>query len=141
MAFHPIYEIEIKASVEKVWDLLAGFDEYPSWNSMISFEEAPAVGKRVPMRVEIMGRKIVTPVTFLRIDINKELAWVGGPKGLFTGEHYFKLEATGDNECRLIQGEKFRGLMLPLMWPFLKKTLNTLYTQSNEDIVKAVEKA
>lgn len=136
MAYHPIYETEISAPVDQVWALLIGFGDYPRWNTMISFKGEPEKGKTVPMKVDILGRVITTPVTFLRMDNNKELAWVGGLKGLFTGEHYFKLQKIDDERCLLIQGEKFRGLLLPVLWPVLRKTLDKLYRQTNEDIVK-----
>lgn len=130
------HSVLLDAPVEKVWQVLVNFSDYSSWNSMISFKGEPAVGRKVPMRVEILGKRIVTPVNFLRMQTNKELAWMGGPKGLFTGEHYFILEEQAEGKCKLRQGEKFKGLLLPLMWPFLESTLNKLYVQTNEDIQK-----
>lgn len=136
---HLVFEIEVPASVEDVWKLLTDFEAYPEWNSMISFKGKPAIGKKVPMKVSILGRKIVTPVKFLRMDREQELAWVGGMNGLFTGEHYFKLKKINDQRCLLIQGEKFNGLMVSLGWPFLEKTLEKLYQETNEDVVNAFQ--
>src|SRR5690606_39231146 len=134
------HSVILDAPVEKVWQVLVNFPGYPAWNSMISFKGEPAVGRKVPMRVEIHGRRIVTPVKFLRMETNKELAWVGGPQGLFTGEHYFILEEEAEGKSKLRQGEKFKGLLLPLMWPFLENTLNKLYVQTNEDIRKQLSR-
>ncbi len=137
---HLVFEIEVPAPIEDVWKLLMDFDAYPEWNSMISFKGKPAPGKKVPMKVSIMDRKIVTPVTFLRMDKNTELAWVGGIRGLFIGEHYFQLKKIDDNSCLLIQGEKFKGLMVGLSWPILNKTLEKVYTETNDDVVNYFKK-
>lgn len=139
MKYHPQYEFTINAPIEKAWALLENFDNYKNWNSMITFKKKPQVGKTILMRVSLNGKKITTPVTFLKIEKNKKLAWKGGPKGLITGEHYFLLEAIDERSCKMIQGEKFSGLLVPIMWPFLKNTLNTLYEKTNEDIQKALE--
>ena len=40
--------------------------------------------------------------------------------GLFVGRHYFRLEAEG--ACRLVHGEQFSGLLLPLMGGMLADT-------------------
>ena len=139
MAYHPILEIELSAPIEKVWALLEDFENYHTWNSLLCFDEPLVVGKTSPMLVEILGRKIKTPVKALKIEKDKELRWVGGPKGLIQGEHYFLLEAIDENRCKLIQGEKFSGLVMPFLWPVLRKTLSKLYKQTNEDIKTAVE--
>ena len=129
-----VYEITVDAPLEKVWNLLVDFDNYPDWNSMIAFKGNPAVGKKVPMRVSIHGRVITTPVKFLKMDENKKLAWIGGPAPLFTGEHYFILEKIDEKNCKLIQGEKFKGLLVPLMFPVLERPLRKLYEDTNEDV-------
>ena len=134
MKYHPMHEVIVDAPIEKVWQLLIDFDSYSNWSSMVSFRGQPEVGKTVPLMVSILGRKIKTPVEFLKIEENKELAWRGGLSGLITGEHYFELSSIDDDKTKLVQGEKFKGLLLPFMWPILKNTLNKLYEQSNNDI-------
>ena len=124
MKYHPRSEIIINASIEDVWSLLENFENYGEWNSMITFKGEPKVGKKTPMKVSIMGKVIIAPVKFLKIQKEKELSWKGGPMGLITGEHYFKLEAVNDKTTKMIQGEKFKGLLVPFMWPFLKGTLS-----------------
>lgn len=53
---------------------------------------------------------------------NAELVWRGSVAipGLFVGRHYFRLEAEG--ACRLVHGEQFSGLLLPLMGGMLADT-------------------
>jgi hypothetical protein len=137
MKYHPTYEVIIHAPIADVWSLLENFENYASWNSMITFKGQPKVGSKTPMKVSIMGRNIVTPVKFLKIQKEKALVWKGGPTGFITGEHYFKLEAIDEKTTRMIQGEKFKGILVPVLWPVLKGTLNTLYEQTNKDIINA----
>lgn len=138
MKYHPTYEFTLNVPAEKAWALLEDFDNYASWNSMITFKEKLVVGKTAIMNVSLSGKKIKTPIKVLAVEKNKELRWKGGPKGLITGEHYFLIEAIDENSCKMIQGEKFSGLLVPFIWPFLKRTLNTLYQQTNADIKKAL---
>ncbi len=140
MKFHLSFEITIDAPVERVWEVLVDFDAYPEWNSAISFKNTPALGKTVPMRVGLEGRKVTTKVTFLRMEKNKELAWVGGIKKMIRGEHYFELEDLGNGTTRLVQGEKFKGLLVPAMWPFLKGILSDFYQENNQEIAAACKK-
>lgn len=136
MKYHPQSEIIINAPLDKVWALMEDFDNYSKWNTMVTFRGTPQVGDSIPMMVSLGGRVTKTPVKFLAIEKNKELRWVGGPKGLITGEHYFQFSEIDTHTTKMIQGEKFSGLMVPLLWPFLKGILNELYEKTNVDIQK-----
>jgi hypothetical protein len=138
MKYHPVYEFTLNVPAEKAWALLEDFDNYSSWNSAITFKEKLVVGKTVIMKVSLAGRKIKTPIKVLALKKNQELRWQGGIKGLITGEHYFLIEKINEKSCKMIQGEKFSGVLMPIMWPLLKNNLNTLYEQTNEDIKKAL---
>ena len=50
----------------------------------------------VRMRVRVRGRTIATPV---RVEAcsETELSWIGGPGSLFSGHHWFRLEANGEH--------------------------------------------
>lgn len=53
-----------------------------------------------------------------------ELVWRGSLPipGLFAGRHYFRLEPAGGGACRLVHGEDFSGLLLPVMGGMLADT-------------------
>lgn len=53
-----------------------------------------------------------------------ELVWRGSLRvpGMFTGRHYFRLELADGGACRLVHGEDFSGLLLPLMGGLLTDT-------------------
>lgn len=55
---------------------------------------------------------------------NKELKWLGKLliKGLFDGEHEFRIEVISSNKVKFIQKETFKGLLVPLFSSVLNKT-------------------
>ena len=62
--------------------------------------------------------------TVLIFDENEEFRWIGhlGIKGIFDGEHYFKLVEQNKDQTKFIHGEKFSGLLVALMSGVLNKT-------------------
>ena len=46
----------------------------------------------------------------LSVVANRELSWRGRIPGIFTGEHRFALERTGENGTRFVQRSTFTGL-------------------------------
>lgn len=54
---------------------------------------------------------------------HQEFAWTGklGVKGIFDGNHYFKLERIDDTQTRLIHGENFSGMLVPLLWSTMEE--------------------
>lgn len=58
------------------------------------------------------------------VEPNAKLEWRGSlaVPGLFAGRHYFVLEPAGSGACRLVHGEEFSGLLLPLMGGLLADT-------------------
>lgn len=113
-------EIVIDAPISKVWNTLIDFDSYKDWNPFVHIEGKPIVGTKLRNRMFIEGQKeqVFTP-ELLEVAKEKELRWLGtmGIKGLFDGEHYFKLQAEGPNKTRFIHGENFKGI---LVWPIMK---------------------
>ena len=110
--------IFIAAPPERVWALLTDPGAHAVWNPMIAAVEGsftPGRRVRLTMRTPSGGTMRFRP-RVLVADPGRELRWLGrlGLPRLFDGEHYFRLipEAGG---TRLIQGERFRGLLLWVM--------------------------
>ncbi len=53
----------------------------------------------------------------LIVDPARELRWQGtlGAKSLFDGEHSFRLEQTSSTPTQFLHGERFSGLLVPLI--------------------------
>jgi len=116
MAEHRIETaIDIETPAERVWALLTDFVEMPSWNPFItSISGALAQGARLSVQVAPPGKSVIRfkPI-ILSVRPEREIRWLGTlfVKGVFDGEHYFLLEPIGKDRTRLVNGEKFSGLL------------------------------
>src|SRR5215203_4503824 len=112
-------EIEIAASPERVWDILADFAAYPRWNPFIRrISGELKVGERLEVRLEPPGsRGITLRPTVLSAEPNRQLRWLGHllVPGLFDGEHTLATEPLGENRVRFVQHEVFKGVLVRLL--------------------------
>lgn len=117
-------EILIDAPPATVWANLTDFAAYPDWNPFVTSSVGTlAVGERLVVRLAPPGGK---PVTFkpavTEVDAGRSFEWLGRLvlPGLFDGRHRFELLPDGDG-TRLLQTERFAGVLVPLM----RKSLHT----------------
>lgn len=136
-------EITIAAQPETIWKVLMDFENFQHWNPFIKFiEGGKGVGKNLTVKIQPPGGKEMTfKPEILVFEPDQELRWLGrGPKkGLFDGEHYFKIEQQDDTTCKLVHGEKFSGMLVG----FMKKTLDKTeegFQQMNEALKKECER-
>lgn len=108
----------ISASADRVWEILVDFARYPEWNPFVtSVEGEPAPGKRLRVRLRPPGGMGMTfKQRVLVASSGCELRWIGRllVPGLFDGEHSFTIERVGARSCRMVQAEKFTGLLVSL---------------------------
>ena len=135
--------ILIQASPERVWSILLNFDRYPHWNPFIvAIAGEPVVGRQLQVQLQLPGR---TPQTFSPtvrvIEPEREFRWLGhlGVRGLFDGEHYFRIAPRGPGEVRLIHGEVFRGLLVRPIMAFLHRATRRGFVSMNEAIKQLAE--
>ncbi|MFT4734844.1 MAG: hypothetical protein ACI8UX_001734 [Psychromonas sp.] len=135
-------EIEIKASPDKVWEVLTNFENYSEWNPFItSISGKKAVGQILATEIAPPNRTVMkfTPKV-LTLKPSKELRWLGSApiKGIFDGEHYFRLIEKGNDLTKFEHGEIFSGLLVGLMPKMLIDT-KLGFEQMNEALKKACE--
>lgn len=108
-------EIEISAPPEAVWQVLADGAAYPDWNPFVrQLDGDLAEGARLDVRIAPpSGDPMSFAPMVLVADENVELRWRGklGVRGIFDGEHAFRLEETAQGTTILHHGESFRGLL------------------------------
>ena len=117
-------EIEINAPSAVVWKVLTDFPRYGSWNPIIrQIEGELIVGKRLRVFVRLpCGLPMVLRPKVLGFGIKQVIRWLGNllVSGLLDGEHLFMLEPLGEAQVRFVQREAYSGVLLPIMWPWLK---------------------
>jgi len=113
-------EIGIGAPAAKVWDVLIATDTWAQWNPFATASGHFAVGERVAVTLTPPGKSAVTMrPTIVRLEPGRELRWLGslGIRGLFDGEHGFRVVPEAVGRCRFEQFETFTGLLVaPIMW-------------------------
>lgn len=117
----------INAPVTIVWETLISSGK-SDWNPMIkkmngnlAKDETIEVGLKFGEKKEMTFKPKV-----LVYQKEEEFRWLGHlfVKGLFDGEHYFKVRSINPNQTELIHGEQFRGLLVkPILKMIGKETM------------------
>lgn len=108
-------QIDIDAPIERVYQTLITFEDYPDWNPYhIRVRGRPETGAALEIRVQRPDGKIidVPGVHIMRIRENAELTWGGGIPGVFYGEHVFTLRSIEHGRTRLTHNEDFSGIFI-----------------------------
>lgn len=128
-------ETVIEATAQGIWAVLADFTAYAQWNPCIPQAAGEArAGSRLEVEIHWPGlrrRPYVLQVTCA--EPGRELAWLGhmGPPGRMDGDHRFRIEPFGQSRCRLVQSETFRGWLVPLMAPWLRRNVLVGFERMN----------
>jgi hypothetical protein len=132
-------QIHIAAPTSQVWQVLTDFEHYPSWNPFLSFLKGKVkVGERIRVMIQPPeGKTMEFKPTVLVFEKEKEFRWLGHLwlKGLFDGEHFFRLEANRDGTTTFIHGENFNGILVR----FLKGMLDGQTKKGFEAMNKAIK--
>jgi hypothetical protein len=136
-------EIEIAAPARVVWGILVDFERHPEWNPFIEAiagEAAP--GARLSLTVRPPGgRALSFEPTVLAAEEARELRWLGrvGLPRIFDGEHRFVLEPLGPERVRLVHSERFRGVLVPLLWRSVAGRTRDGFEQMNRALKERAE--
>ncbi len=132
--------VEIDASPQQTWKVLADFSKYPAWNPFIKKIEGDfQPGQVIEVEIQAEGSDPMNfEPTILQRKENKILEWKGQflLPGLFTGQHRFILEEIGDQKTRFIHSENFYGILVPFFdFEGIEKGFRTM----NAELKKRVE--
>jgi hypothetical protein len=140
-----VSSIDIEAAPEQVWGILVDFAAFPSWNPFIVQAKGGAeVGRQLTLRMQPVGGSAVTlrPTVVEAIEGHR-LRWLGrlGVRGLFDAEHLFILDPLGASGTRLVQQEKFSGLLVRLFQRSLDRGTLPAFHAMNEALRDRAERA
>jgi hypothetical protein len=129
------HTVAIPAPAHEVWAVLTDFPSYGEWNPVVTaIEGVLAEGERLAVTATGPGGRTNSfrPLV-LRVSPARQIRLLArlGPGGLFDGEHYFVLEPQEDGTTRLTQGERFTGVLLPMM--------NRVVADSEQDFIAVNE--
>lgn len=109
-------ETEILAPASAVWSVLLDFERYSEWNPfVVRIAGKPEPGSRLEVTLSMpeSAKEHTFRPRVIRCEPERELRWLGHlwMKGLFDGEHFFRLEER-DGRTRFVHGEDFSGLLV-----------------------------
>ena len=136
-------EIEIVATPERVWSILANFSDYPNWNPFIrAIRGAPEVGTSLVVQIQPSGTKGMTfrPIVLSAVP-TRELHWLGHflVPGLFDGEHRFSIQPVADGKIKFKQTELFNGILVPLFKGTLDRDTKRGFQEMNQALKAKAE--
>jgi hypothetical protein len=138
-------QIDIDATFERVWSMLVGFELYSGWNPFIrSIEGSLEAGRQLTVIIEPAGSGAMRfRPTVLKVEPLREFRWQGKLmlRGLFDGEHYFKLEANPAGGVTFHQGELFSGILVPLFRRSLDGATQQGFIAMNKALKREAESA
>lgn len=137
-----ITTIIIPAAPEEAWACLINFAHYGQWNSFITkVSGEPTEGQQLDVTISPPCAKAMHfKPTVLSVVPNQELRWVGTflSRFIFRGEHYFKLRVNEHGHTVFTHGEKFSGLLVPLIWNELKTKTRLGFENMNNDLSRLI---
>ena len=109
---------EIDAAPEVVFAVLTDVARWREWCTWLAWDGGEMrVGATLALRLTPpTGGGYGFRPTVLAVDSPRHLAWVGrtGLPGIFDGEHHFELTALPGNRTRLVNRERYSGLLSPI---------------------------
>src|SRR3712207_2871096 len=135
-------EVDIRATPERVWQVLTDLAAYPEWNPFIvRAEGVVGPGHRLTLRMQpVGGRAMTLRPRLVTVAMNRELRWRGtlGMPGLMDAEHTFELQPHAGG-TRLIHQETFRGVLVPLVARSLDRNTLPAFVAMNEALKQRAE--
>lgn len=106
-------EIVIDAPIEVVWRVLMNFEGYRDWNPFLNIEGDPILGNKLDVIISMDNKKNFFKPKVVAYEEGRRFEWTGKLilKGLFAGNHYFKLDPITEFQTKFVHGENFTGLL------------------------------
>lgn len=133
-------EVEIAASAQRVWEVLADFSRYGEWNPFIREAKGePKEGSKLEIHITTpSGAKRTYEPKVIKVEPGKELRWLGKVPGFLSGEHVFTLEGRGDHTL-LVHREVFGGLLTSFFGKSLDSDVKAGFEEMNRALKKRAE--
>jgi hypothetical protein len=112
MAYEVTTTIEIAATPENVWAVLADLASYPRWHpAFLSATGTLAVGSTLTITTTLptSGKKITAKVKVRTVEPGRELRWASKMAGVTISDRVFALSPDADGTA-LTQSGTYRGL-------------------------------
>ena len=135
-------EAQIVGTPDEVWAVLSDFGSYGEWNpGMDDVQGEAKAGSRLTIRFTLNGGRTRTMrPTVLVVEPGRELRWLGRllMPWVFDGEHRFEIHETTPGSVTFVQGERFKGLLVPFLRKLIEVDTATTFVRVNEALALRV---
>jgi len=135
-------EVQIDATAREVWDVLTDFASYDEWNPGFSSIRGRAeVGTTLDITFALNGgRTMRMHPTVLVADPDRELRWLGRLflPGIFDGEHRFEIREDAPGRVTLVQGERFKGILVPFLRTMIEVDTVATFAKVNDALATRI---
>ena len=117
--------VVIPAPAAIVWSTLTDTSRYGAWNPFPELTGDLRPGATITLRIRPPGGRAMTfTPTVTAVAEGRQLEWLGrlGIRGIFDGRHSFTLHALAPATTRLVQAERFTGVLVPVTGALLRRT-------------------
>lgn len=134
-------EVQIDGTPQEVWDVLSDFGSYGDWNpGMEDVQGEATVGSRLTIRFVNGGRTMTIKPVLLVAEPDRELRWLGRlfVPWVFDGEHRFEIHQSGPGRVTFVQGERFKGVLVPFVRKLIEVDTASTFVKVNEALARRV---
>jgi hypothetical protein len=136
-------DITINAPAEKVWSILTDFDKYPEWNPfVVKIKGKPEVNAKLRVTMKNGKGVAVFEPNVTVAEKNRAFEWLGSLSipGMFSGNHYFRIQPTAPGQVKFIHGENFTGILVGLLFVFIGEQTKQGFINMNQALKERAEK-
>jgi hypothetical protein len=117
------------------------FAKYPDWNPVMEIAGQAVADERLTVSFSRpSGRSFRLKPRVLVAERGRELRWLGRmlAPNLFDGEHRFEIREPTPGHVTFVQGERFRGLLVPFLRKLIEIDTVANFRRSNEALAARV---
>lgn len=136
-------EVTVEATPAEVWAVLTDLPRYGEWNP--GFAEITGrieVGARLDATfAKDGGRGMTLHPTVTAAEPGRGFTWLGRLvlPYVFDGEHRFEIHELAPGRVRVVQGERFRGLLVPFVRRMIEQDTLGMFERVNAALAARVE--
>jgi hypothetical protein len=134
-------QTEIDGTADEVWSVLSDFGSYGEWNpGMEDMQGEAKAGSRLTIRFVNGGRTMTMRPTVLVAEPGRELRWLGRlfVPWVFDGEHRFEIHEATPGRVTFVQGERFKGVLVPFLRKLIEVDTASTFVKVNEALGRRV---
>jgi hypothetical protein len=136
--------VDINAPGNRVWQTLTDLEGYRDWNPFLTSASGTLTpGGTITITAKIGTRSLTFHPQITAVEPRKKLVWVGRlfSSTLFEGEHTFDLIELDQAHTRVMHSERFRGMLVGLLWNRFSPPLIVGFRAMNEVLKRRCEQA